>query len=84
MGYRTDFGAEFIVFFGSGFDLLTVVIEEGGHDGDGADEDTEKAEAFGAEEEVIDLEEEDGERFEPKVEKAVDEGRVEDEEEADG
>ena len=63
----------------------SVQVPEVGRDGDqGADEDSEISETFGAEVEVVDVDEDDHERLEPDVEDAVDERDVQVEEEDHG
>lgn len=78
LGFEVAGGAE------EGFHVLVDVPEEGRHDGEGADEDAEEGEPGGARGEVVDGDEDEGERFEPEVEESVDEGDVEVEEEDDG
>ena len=57
-------------------DYLVEVIEERGHDEDGAEEDAHERETFLAEVELVDADEDDGEGFEPDVQETVDEGDV--------
>ena len=62
-------------------DYLVEVIEERGHDEDGAEEDANERETFLAQIELVDADEDDGEGFEPDVQETVDEGDVQIEEE---
>ena len=48
-------------------DYLVEVIEERGHDEDGAEEDAHERETFLAQIELVDADEDDGEGFEPDV-----------------
>ncbi len=82
-GLEADFGAEETLFVELRLNVFVVVEEEGEHDDEGADEDPEEGEAFGAEREVIDFDEDDGEALEPEVEESVDEREVHVQKEAD-
>ncbi len=75
-GLQADLGADVTVLIHLWLDVLVVEVEEGAHDDDGAEEDADEGEALGAEGEVVDLDEDDGEGFEPEVEEAVDEADV--------
>ena len=81
---QADLRAQLALRVELGFDVAAVVVEEGDHGDEGADEDADEGETFGAEGEVVGGDEDDGEGFEPEVEEAVDECEVEVEEEADG
>jgi hypothetical protein len=59
------------------------VPKEGQDDDQSADEDAEEGEAFFTEREAVVVDEDDDEGFEPDIEKAVDQGNVEVEGEAD-
>ena len=83
-GLQTDLGAEFSVLVEFGLDEFIAVVEEWWDDDEGAEEDAEEGEAFETLGEMVDLAEDDGERFEPEVEQAVDEGDVEIKCEANG
>ena len=76
-GLQTDLGPEFAVLVEFGLDEFVAVVEEWGDDDEGAEENAEEGEAFEALGEMVDLAEDDGERFEPKVEQTVNEGDVE-------
>ena len=70
--WEAFFGLEFALGVELGFDVAVEVVEEGGYDEDGADEDAGEGETFFAETEVVGSYEDDGEGFEPDVEEAVD------------
>lgn len=76
-GGKALFGLEFTGGVELGFDDFVEVEEKWGDDEDGANEDTDEGETFLAEVEAVDVYEDNGERFEPYVEEAVDEGYVE-------
>lgn len=83
-GLQTDLGPEFAVLVELGLDEFVGVVIKGHQDDDGTDEDAEEGQTFETLGEVVDLAEDDGEGLEPEVEKAVCEGDVEVECEANG
>ena len=79
--WKTVLGLEFALVVELRLDVLVHVPEEWRDDDEDADQDAEKGEAFHTQVEAVDVDEDDDEGFEPAVEKAVDEGDVEVEEE---
>ncbi len=54
-GLKADFGTQTTVGVELGFDVFVGVPEEGGHDYEGAQEDTQEGETFGAKGEMVDV-----------------------------
>lgn len=69
---KADLGPDFAAFVELLFLVEVEVEEEAGHRDEGANEDAEEGEAFFAEVEAVDFDEDDGEGLEPDVEEAVD------------